>query len=266
MRTWNSRTASWLKVARTAPTMGSLLSSPSTMMLFERARWPVKERPEVADAPCCGVLSRLTPGVMTEKLMKLRPLMGRFSICCWPTTDATAVRVRIHDADLLGHGDVFAPSPQGEREVEVQVLAEVEGHAFAPLRREALHLGGDPVGAGRQGADEVAAAGVAVTVREVLVSTAVAVTVAPATAAADGSRTMPRMSAPVSRDCARVGDAAASPRTRARTAARFSIGGLRFDSPSLRPSSASPAPISRADSVRSAEPMSSGRCASSTTP
>ena len=89
--TWNSRTASWLKTARTEPTMGSLLSSPSTMMLLERARWPANERPEVADAPCCGVWSVVTPGVITEKLMKLRPLMGRLSICCWPTTEATAV-------------------------------------------------------------------------------------------------------------------------------------------------------------------------------
>ena len=32
------------------------------MMLFERARCPPNERPEVADAPCCGVLSVVTPG------------------------------------------------------------------------------------------------------------------------------------------------------------------------------------------------------------
>ena len=84
--TWNSRTASWLKVARTAPTVASLLSSPSTVMLFERARWPAKVRPEVADAPCCGVRSVVTPGVMTENEMKLRPLIGRLSICCCETT------------------------------------------------------------------------------------------------------------------------------------------------------------------------------------
>ena len=91
MSTWNSRTASWLKVARTAPTTGSLLSSPSTMMLFDRARWPVKDRPDVAEAPCCGVRSVVTPGVMTEKLMKLRPLIGRFWTCSWPTTVESAV-------------------------------------------------------------------------------------------------------------------------------------------------------------------------------
>ena len=63
------------------------------MMLFERARWPVNDRPEVADAPCCGVRSVVTPGVMTEKLMKLRPLIGRLSICCRLSTDDTAVFV-----------------------------------------------------------------------------------------------------------------------------------------------------------------------------
>ena len=60
-------------------------------MLFDRARWPAKVSPEVADAPCCGVRSVVTPGVMTEKEMKLRPLIGRLSICCCETTLATAV-------------------------------------------------------------------------------------------------------------------------------------------------------------------------------
>ena len=61
------------------------------MMLFERARWPPNDSPEVAEAPCCGVRSVVTPGVMTEKLMKFRPLIGRLSICCWPTTVDTEV-------------------------------------------------------------------------------------------------------------------------------------------------------------------------------
>ena len=81
------------------------------MMLFERARWPANERPEVAEAPCCGVWSVVTPGVMTEKLMKLRPLMGRLSICCWPTTEDTAVCVGVDDGDLVGDGDLLAWLP-----------------------------------------------------------------------------------------------------------------------------------------------------------
>jgi hypothetical protein len=83
--------ASWLKVARTAPTMGSLLSRPSTMMLFDRARCPPNDSPEVAEAPCCGVRSLVTPGVMIEKLRKLRRLMGSPSICDWLTTAETVV-------------------------------------------------------------------------------------------------------------------------------------------------------------------------------
>ncbi len=61
------------------------------MRLLDRARCPVKDSPDVAEAPCRGVRSGATPGVITEKLMKFRPLIGRLSICCCPTTDWTAV-------------------------------------------------------------------------------------------------------------------------------------------------------------------------------
>ena len=60
-------------------------------MLFERARWPENVNPEVADAPCCGVRSVLTPGVITAKEMKFLPSIGRLSICCCDTTLAIAV-------------------------------------------------------------------------------------------------------------------------------------------------------------------------------
>jgi hypothetical protein len=60
-------------------------------MLFERARWPANVSPDVADAPCWGVWSLVTPGVMIENEMKFRPLMGRLSICRCETTVATAV-------------------------------------------------------------------------------------------------------------------------------------------------------------------------------
>ena len=52
----------------------------------------VAKGPDVAEAPCWGVVSRVTPGVITEKLMKFRPLMGSPSIWDCPTTEATAVR------------------------------------------------------------------------------------------------------------------------------------------------------------------------------
>ncbi len=76
------------------------------MMLLERARWPAKERPEVAEAPCWGVRSVVTPGVMIEKLMKLRTLMGRFSICCWPTTEETEVSV----TSMIGDSETMVSS------------------------------------------------------------------------------------------------------------------------------------------------------------
>ena len=46
----------------------------------------------MAEAPCCGVRSVFTPGVMTANERKLRPSMGRLSICCRETTEATTVR------------------------------------------------------------------------------------------------------------------------------------------------------------------------------
>src|SRR5512139_2065257 len=79
--TWNSCTASWLNVARTELVLLSLLSRPSTVMLFDRARCPAKVRPEVDAAPCWGVRSVLTPGVRVENDRKLRPFVGRASIC-----------------------------------------------------------------------------------------------------------------------------------------------------------------------------------------
>ena len=91
-RTWNSCTASWLNVARTPPVMMSLLSTPSTAMLLDRPRCPAKVRPDVALAPCCGVRSLFTAGVMTENARKLRPLVGSVSISRWGTTVDTAVR------------------------------------------------------------------------------------------------------------------------------------------------------------------------------
>ena len=77
--------ASWLNRPRTPPSVVSLLSKPSTMMLLARADCPVKDRPDVPAIPVDATRSCTTPGVMREKLMKLRPLMGRLWIWLWPT-------------------------------------------------------------------------------------------------------------------------------------------------------------------------------------
>ena len=69
------------------------------MMLFERARCPPNDKPEVADAPCCGVRSVVTAGVMIEKLMKLRPLIGSSSICSWLMT----VEIEVRGNELVRH-------------------------------------------------------------------------------------------------------------------------------------------------------------------
>ena len=79
-RTWNSRTASWLNAAATAPVKASSLSKPSTITWLARARWPAKVRPEEAVGPVGGVRSATTAGLSREKATKSRPLAGSPSI------------------------------------------------------------------------------------------------------------------------------------------------------------------------------------------
>ncbi len=94
--TTNSWMASWLKVVRVEPTDTSLLSRPSTMMLFTRGFWPRKESLEPAAAPpplLVGLLSWATSGVVRLKLVKSRRLIGRFVIWFVSMVFDTCVRV-----------------------------------------------------------------------------------------------------------------------------------------------------------------------------
>ena len=106
-------------------------------MLFERARWPAKVRPEVAEAPCCGVRSVVTPGVMTENEMKLRPLIGRLSICCCETTVATAVRCASSSGPGAETVMVSAVPETLQDERQVDAGAEGERDALPELARKA---------------------------------------------------------------------------------------------------------------------------------
>ena len=93
--TWNSWTASWLNWygARPEPVRPSvwpkkvlLLSAPSITRLFSVPRWPAKLM-----SPPRG--SRVTPGVVSTKSMKLRPFTGRFATERSLTTDDCWERV-----------------------------------------------------------------------------------------------------------------------------------------------------------------------------
>ena len=127
------------------------------MMLFERARWPVNERPEVADAPCCGVRSVVTPGVMTEKLMKLRPLIGRLSICCRLSTDDTAVFVTSTTGESPVTVTCSAVPATDNRKSTRDGLAEEQHDARLRLGREARRCGGDRIRSRRERGGRVAA-------------------------------------------------------------------------------------------------------------
>src|SRR5215475_2622248 len=81
--TWNSCTASWLKLYGLRPVPARpvdcpkntlLASEPSTVRLLAVPRWPPKLRSPPRDG------SRTTPGVSTAKSRKLRPLIGRLEI------------------------------------------------------------------------------------------------------------------------------------------------------------------------------------------
>ena len=119
-------------------------------MLFERARWPANVRPEVAEAPCCGVLSRVTPGVITEKEMKSRPLIGRLLICCCVTTVATAVCARSTsggDATTVTCCSIDASCIVNSSSTCVPNWR----HAILRLRCEPEQLRHDPIHAGGEG-------------------------------------------------------------------------------------------------------------------
>ena len=103
----------------------------------------MNDRPLVVSAPCCGVRSVVTPGVITEKLMKLRPLIGSDSICGAPTTDATAVcRVPAPDASAVTV-TVSSRVRNPQDDIEHRRLAELQDDAVEDLRGEAGTLDGD---------------------------------------------------------------------------------------------------------------------------
>ena len=91
VNTWNSRTASWLKVTRELLTLASAWSRPSTLTLFDRERWPANTSSAAAAVPWLGPRSTFTPGVRRAKDVRSLALLGRPSICCCDTTVAIAV-------------------------------------------------------------------------------------------------------------------------------------------------------------------------------
>ena len=84
----NSSSASTLGKITTVCSHVSLLSTPSSMKLLSRARWPLAENDAEArqarlPAPSmfAPMLPRNTPGTVRVRLTKLRPLSGSACIC-----------------------------------------------------------------------------------------------------------------------------------------------------------------------------------------
>ena len=126
------------------------------MMLLDRARCPVKDNPDVSVEPCCGVWSVETPGVMIEKLMKFRPLIGTVDLLLAGRA-TTARTVRLHKRFLARDRDRSLAGAMVS-EVERDRLAEKQVDVLTLLRGEAVSRGGDDVFARRKGWHRVASA------------------------------------------------------------------------------------------------------------
>jgi hypothetical protein len=111
-------------VARTPPTVSSLLSNPSTVMLLDRALWPPNDSPDVAAAPCRGIRSLITPGVNSEKDMKFRPLAGSCANLILGDDAGNDGAARVDDRRLGGHRDRAVDGRWMEDDVEVDRAAE----------------------------------------------------------------------------------------------------------------------------------------------
>ena len=87
----NSSIEPWLTFIVVVPTVSSEMSWPSSKMRAVRPFTPLKETEEYPPlvgskpAPSCNC----TPGSNCAKSRKLRPLMGRVSICCAVSTPPT---------------------------------------------------------------------------------------------------------------------------------------------------------------------------------
>ena len=119
-------------------------------MLFDRARWPANDRPEVPDAPCCGVRSVATPGASSENPMKLRPLIGRCSNLLLRDHARDDRPLRVDDRrvsrdehDLLAPGDV-------QRQADIEQAAERQHDILERARRKPLQLRSHVIRARRQ--------------------------------------------------------------------------------------------------------------------
>ena len=144
VRTWNSRTDSWLKLLLGPPRIRSLLSKPSTIRLLATGRCPSTDSPDVSAAGSTGP-PVVTPAARAASSMKRRPLSGSCSMSCVPMMVDTAVWEGLTTGSagldahaLLDGGDL-------EREGHLDELADLDRQALAHRRREPLVLGAQVV-------------------------------------------------------------------------------------------------------------------------
>ena len=135
---WNSCTPSWTMLSSGPPTMSSLLSMPSMVMLPPRPSCPADEMTTELVLVGSKFGAGALPGTSSASSMKLRPLSGSRSM---DGRGDDRVDDRARGVDQAGAGrvddDVLAHAGDGERRVEVQHLPDAQRHRLEALRRKA---------------------------------------------------------------------------------------------------------------------------------
>ena len=94
------------------------------MMLFDRPRWPVNDRPLVAVAPCCGVRSVVTPGVITREAQEVAAVDRQVLHLLLSDHAGDGGVAGVDDARLCQDVDAFFDGCQLHREFDRCGLAE----------------------------------------------------------------------------------------------------------------------------------------------
>ena len=129
----NSSSASTLGKITTVCSQVSLLSTPSSMKLLSRARWPLAENDaeaRQARLPAPSMLApgmpRSTPGTVRVRLTKLRPLSGSASICSLVTVVPSSDEEVCTSGDSACDADRFGHRADFELEVDAHALIDAE--------------------------------------------------------------------------------------------------------------------------------------------
>ena len=205
---------------RTPPALASLLSTPSIVMLFNRACCPLKLRPGGRRCTLLRCAIGVTAGESSAKDRKFRPLIGKFSIWSLVTTVDT-VRPRSRRGRSASTVSFSLLASHEQHHLHVDSRADREHDVFLDVWNKPGVLYRQGVKTGRQGGKRESAASSVVTDLVMLVAALTMETCAPRRIASVTSRTIPVTSAVVVPVWASPAAAGASASAKATTIANF---------------------------------------------